>query len=341
MQQPTIITLKKVNRDFNITTKMGPRPFTIPGARDGDLNTTGNVSFPSSLDGPTVYKYFNNMTINEGHTVTTSNRCKGLVITCLGDCTINGSLSMTARGCRGEGENFAPHGINNVIRASDHQVMNLTIGANGGAGGHRATNRNGYNGSVGTNGACGGGGSGKGGASSQVMTSGSGSSATTWSGGSGGGGAYKSNSHCGHLYAENAGSNGGKGGNAITRHGTGWGGSVVAGGGAGNIYGNGARSTGSGWCVHHWFSSSNGQIGTGGLIILIVQGKLIINGNIQSRGSNGGSGRSGGGSSGGGSITVLYKDDYINNGSILANGGASISDGGAGGAGSIRVHKIV
>ena len=59
---------------------------------DGALTTSGNISFGSVQDGDVVVKQFTNFTINAGHTVTTSNRCRGLVIYVNGDCTINGTL---------------------------------------------------------------------------------------------------------------------------------------------------------------------------------------------------------------------------------------------------------
>lgn len=96
---------------------------------DGDLYTTGNVSFTSTTDGPTIYKYFNNVTINAGHVVTVSNRCKGLVMYCAGDCIIDGTLTMTARGCKGVGINFAPNGLDAL--ETETGVVDLTIPAGG------------------------------------------------------------------------------------------------------------------------------------------------------------------------------------------------------------------
>lgn len=64
-----------------------------------DFISEGNYSFISSLDGDPIYKTYRNFTINQGHTITTTNRCKGLFLTILGDCIINGTLSMSSRGC--------------------------------------------------------------------------------------------------------------------------------------------------------------------------------------------------------------------------------------------------
>ena len=311
--------------------------------RDGDLFTTGNVSFPSTTDGDTVYKYFNNLTINEGHTVTTSHRCKGLVIYCRGDCIINGILSMTARGCRGIGEHFKPNNLDKLNTPDG--VIDMSIGAVGGTGGARVRARTtqdltyqyatGNTGNIGIDGACGGGGSGGAGSghSGGDAYSGAGSQGTTWSGGSGGGGCSVA-----HVYriAQAGAINGGAGGNANSGSTNTSGAPRCASGGSGN---NGGARSNSG-CTGY-----AGLNGTGGLLILIVKGNLTINGIISSNGINGGSGgQIGGGGSGGGTVTILYKNIF-NNGSIQANGGSggigSQRYGGAGGAGSIRIQRIL
>ena len=309
---------------------------------DGDLFTTGNVSFPSTVDGPTVYKNFNNLTINSGHTVTTSNRCKGLVIYCLGDCTINGTLSMTARGCRGVGEHFKPNNLDKLFTIDG--ALDRSIGVTGGAGGAAKNYEgSGHSGSSGINGACGGGGSGSRHCGNCYGVAGSGSSGTTYSGGSGGGALCRRDSNSNSGSAE---TNGGAGGWGSAYQTAQWGKS--AGGGAGNNGGSGSIFGGcSPW-------ANSGENGTGGLLILIVKGNLIINGNIQSKGSNGGNVKSsfhyedcwgcGGGASGGGSITILYKQNYSNIGSIQVNGGSGgigNINGGAGGIGSLRINKIL
>ena len=314
-----------------------------------DFNSTGNTNFASTVDGSTVYRYYKNFTINNGHTVTTSNRCRGLVLYVDGDCTINGTLSMTARGCRGVGQSFAPFKIDQIQTTSG--IQNYTIGATGGAGGARRYLRlrgeiNGLNGSSGQNGTCGGGGSGRikmwnSGVHGQVpyAYSGSGSAGTTWSGGSGGGGVAKHHEDGGTHYGGNGGSNGGAGGTGNAKlqnwhhcH-------SAAGGGAGNPGGAGFRGIGTP------SSSINGKTGTGGLIVLFVKNNIINNNIIMSNGSLGGEAKvandscccdGGGGSSGGGGITILRNGSYINNGTISTAGGSRVFGGGAGGAGSLR-----
>ena len=57
-----------------------------------------NVTYPSTTDGNAIVKQYSSIVIDAGDTVTVQNRCKGLIIYCQGDCTINGTLTMTAKG---------------------------------------------------------------------------------------------------------------------------------------------------------------------------------------------------------------------------------------------------
>lgn len=299
--------------------------------RDGVLDTAGDVLFPVEVDGPTVFKYYTSMRINAGHLVTPANRCKGMVIYCLGDCTIDGALSMTARGAYAPGELFAPNNLDNIITYNGYK--DYSVGISGGSGGGRVAPNNtslpGKPGSEGTNGAGGGGGSGAAsdtGGGGRYAQSGAGAAGTTWSGGSGGGGADSGN---GDQIAQDGYANGGPGGYARASSS---GVSRCAGGGAGNNGGSGSSDGCTGRV---------GSNGTGGLLILIVRGKLTVSptGSIVSKGSNGGSGNTYGGCSGGGGVTILYGDSYSNNG-IVSTAGGSYGNGGAGGAGSLRIERI-
>ncbi|KAK3264955.1 hypothetical protein CYMTET_26334 [Cymbomonas tetramitiformis] len=53
-------------------------------------------------DGPVVVRQYESLLIEAGATLTTSVRCKGLLILVKGDCTIDGTLSMTARGAHAD-----------------------------------------------------------------------------------------------------------------------------------------------------------------------------------------------------------------------------------------------
>jgi len=70
---------------------------------DGSLNTTGNQTFTvanknGSYDGDMVVKQYNSLIVNAGHTLTPDQPCRGMIIYVKGDCTVNGKISMTARG---------------------------------------------------------------------------------------------------------------------------------------------------------------------------------------------------------------------------------------------------
>ena len=107
-------------------------------------------------------------------------------------------------------------------------------------------------------------------------------------------------------------------------------------GGAGNPGGNS-------------YKNYNNHEGTGGLLIINAI-KLVNNGKIQSNGVIGGRANAAGGSSGGGSINIFYKEEYINNGTIISNGGETAIgidlggggniSGGSGGDGTVTIGNI-
>jgi hypothetical protein len=325
---------------------------------DGALTTSGNISFANVQDGDVVVKQFSNLTINAGHTVTTSTRCRGLVVYVNGDCTINGTLSMTARGANvnptlansipatgirlarfqyGSNETLAASdlggtgagGVGAVWRAAEAGQLGVegngrifVIARDGGAGAGGVSNGNINSqtpGNAGGNGVFGAGGGGSGSAAGTY--SGGGSSGTCYSGGCGGGGG--------------AGNPGVGGGSAQPYGGAGGAGTIrnaagSAGGGAGNP---GGSSEGGGGI---------GSSGTGGLLVLVVKGNLTVGptGSILSQGSMGGGGGVSGGSSGGGRILILHAGTYAGSGSINAVGGAAAGQGGPGGAGSVTIERI-
>lgn len=306
-----------------------------------DLITSEDIYFPSETDGETIYKNFRNFFINEGHTVSVTNRCKGLVIYVADNCIINGVLSMSKRGCRWTPDNdFIPNNIDNLI--TPNGVQDFRIGKWGGNSTEwRWWSHHGYDGNAGVNGACGGGGSGGSRHWNCTVYAGYGGQGTALSGGAGGGGVSRASSS-GHS---GPGSNvGGAGGWASAYENSGW--RATAGGGAGN--------PGGSWSSHRGGWAEDGEDGTGGTLVLIVKRNLVIgsNGVIQADGARGGdtpchdwsqTWGSGGGGSGGGSITVLYSGNFINNGTIRANGGYGGNGeyyGGNGGVGSMRIHRI-
>ncbi|MBN8460690.1 MAG: hypothetical protein J0M04_22905 [Verrucomicrobia bacterium] len=335
---------------------------------DGELDTAiaGSQNFGNTLDGPVVVKQFSSLRIRAGHTVTTQSRCKGLVVYVNGDCTIDGTLSMTARGASVNPVAIPDTGIRLVRIKSDGPGQSLaasdlgstgvgevgdawksielyqrgavgngkiyTIAKTGGAGGAAISfySQN-YNGTLGNNGLSKQDGSGGGGSGTATGgTSGRGGAGTCYSGGAGGGG-FSAGTDNGGV-AGSGSDTGGAGGNGVQTpyNGIQW---ASAGGGAGNLGGAGANGNGVGY---------KGADGTGGLLILLVKGNLTIgaSGMIESRGSPGGDGGRAGGSSGGGRILVLHGGTYSAANQPTAVGGSRTGNGGAGGDGSVTVEKI-
>lgn len=293
----------------NICTQVSQSAITWFGTgANGSLNTTSSLTITSTTDGDVVVRNYTSLTLNAGHTITVSNRCKGLLIYVAGDCTINGTVSMNSKGAKATGSyahyvyqsknyygNFLPM----------YQFNSVKLYGSGSGGGAASTN-----GLSAGEGYTGGGGGG--------YNGGVGSAGTSWGGGSGGGGGPSATA--GYNY----GGPGGAGSAANT------------GGGAGN---NGGAA-GSG--------GTAGGTGTGGVIIFVVKGTFTLGntGVITANGSVGGAGSAGGGGgSGGGRIIILYNQGYINNGGTITvnggtGGGTSPTKGGDGGAGSITIKEI-
>lgn len=343
---------KKYHKSFKVTRR-------IPA----DKRFSENYSFPvlnyADYCGDMVIRAYRDLIIDEGITVTTDNPCKGLYIYCDGNCTINGTLSMTARGAK-----FDPQGEGFGCKPKCEAFLNVTFSYP-----YTAEQLEDYirryiqsiaeNGipqavwpsyiinniyeiptgeedlalvpAVGADGgaAISGGGNGKPGVNGTNRQSGGGGGGGGYSapGGAGGKGTAYSGGAGGGGQSTNAGSSiGGAGGN----------GSSGGGGGAGNPSGSGGT----------------GENGTGGLIILVVRGNLTIgtNGIIESKGvksKNITATYNGmGGGSGGGSINIFYGGTYTKSGQVLATGGSSGSGGfyskpgGTGGDGCITETQI-
>lgn len=345
----------------------------------GDVVISADTNLTATLDGAPVVRHYNTLTINAGVTLTTNNRCKGLVIYVRGDCTINGTLTMSGKGAHAtptrdlsiyrapfsgyayssgtpdtdnlpdETLSICRSGIGRKVYRSAHNTPEL-MGTTGLAatrtyfGGHYGFGGVGSATSPGFPGkeAPGGGGGGNGGNS---MTPPYTSHPTI-----GGYDGYDVN-HPSTGYMD-GGRPGARGGN-----GTAFSGGPGGGGGGhdsensdptpGNLNGGGPGGTGGS------NGGGNGASGGGGVIFLIVGGALVIGagGTISSDGTAGsaGSGFSGGGGggSGGGRLVILYAKSLINSGVIRADGGAggppsatSWTTGGAGGAGVITIERI-
>lgn len=302
------------------------------------LKPTSNYYFATTQDGPTIVKYLRGLEIQNNIYVSTNIRNKGIVLFVFGDVIINGTLSMTSRGAYATGQNLAIDHKNARFLSSPSDYNSnphytYKISAYGGAGGSGSCSdyAGTFNGKVNSISSGGGGGS-----ITYMAPSGAGSAGTSYSGGSGGGGSNYTN-----VAGYSGNGNGGPGGNARLASSANCG----VGGGAGNPGGSGIYTSTSNTSLRYGY---NGTSGTGGLLCLIVYGSIIIGstGIISSNGSPGGSAAGGpGGGSGGGNITLLYTNNYINNGTIQSNGGLGGLNyfgrrAGSGGAGSIRIGKI-
>lgn len=277
------------------------------------------------------------LTINAGAVFTPSVRKLFTVIYVTGNLVVNGEISMTARGANhsSTGSNITARDIR-VDVGTFGGVTNPTIPAAGAAGGPSQTTvpSAGIVGSTGVNGQSGGGGSG---GVEESGASGDGAAGTSFSGGPGGGG-----TRAGGTNAANDGqANGGRGGDAYLGNSVGNRG-VSA--GAGNPGGSNAiGSSGSSIAV--------AQSGTGGTLLIFVEGNITGTGTISSKGSNGGVAQFGGNGagSGGGAIDLLCGTfsgpTVTSDGGIGGSNTGNLPDagrpyyGGNGGAGSKRTMQ--
>ena len=68
---------------------------------EGDAVYTGTTGLPSTTDGAMIVKHYNHLTVEEGAELKPQYRCRGMMILVNGDLTINGKITMTARGASG------------------------------------------------------------------------------------------------------------------------------------------------------------------------------------------------------------------------------------------------
>lgn len=324
------------------TFQVGAELFPVELLNFGDLVVDTARSFGSSEpDARTlVLRVSGDLTVGPNGAITAATRKRGLLIVVAGDAVVNGTLSMSARGAYAPGQD--------VPLGRDAQGSLVVVPAEGGAGAGRtrASNAN-VNGSAGSGLAGGTGGGGSGGAHCNSCTSysGAGAAGTSWSGGSGGGAISRRSSS---ASAANAVANGGPGGNGSAYEPSSGTYGKAAGGGAGN--GGGIRGR------YGQHDASNGQSGTGGLLVLAVAGGLDLGGTMEAHGSSGGSAHSwsrgwgsGGGGSGGGAIYVLHGGALRQSGDFDVSGGAggvgrchnaACLVGGAGGDGAVVVSTL-
>lgn len=326
---------------------------------DGNVTYSVSTDLTSTQDQDMVVMNYNDLTISSGAILSLSNRCRGALLYVKGNCTISGTLSLDAKGCKAnptdttitadtpvlptDGNAVPVTGI--IIRrkkAGQTQTntdTNLFYGC-----GNSAKNSEANqsvllsNGQVWTIERTGG----TGGASATTVggqvTGNNGGTGTGKSGGGasggvrnlGGGQADSGTGGNGTCFSGGSGSGGsltvgatGSSANATNYAGAGTNAFQAGSVGTGHTGGGAGNNGGSGAN-----GGSAGSNGTGGTIILLVRGNLTITGtgSILARGSAGGGGSiaggGGGAGSGGGNILILHGGTLSNTGTISASGGS-------------------
>jgi len=334
-------------------------------AQISSSTSPGGLNNISREHGDIIVKNFQNLTINSGVLFSPLRPCRGMLIYCTGNLTVNGTISMTGKGGGVANKIAAPIG-NASSTDSRYDLVDATLYFNncsssvvggrgipthwnwapsgsawfsnykmriplsgsvaGGTGAGPGANSAGGTGTAGIF-CCGGGGGGASGAPNANLA-GSGGRGTIFAGGAGGQGGYNNTPSLTPAAFEAS---------------IGTATSFAGGGGAGNPS-SPAGTAGP-------TPSLSATPGVGGLLILIVRGNVTINGTLSSNGSSGGNGNgfaaggAGGGGSGGGRIIIIYGGTYSNAGSIVTSGGNAGttpggSSGGAGGAGSTTIRRV-
>ncbi|WP_042434890.1 hypothetical protein [Faecalispora jeddahensis] len=299
-------------------------PSIFGNGSDGDAVISGTVTLPVPVAHQSIVeKQYKSLTINAGAILKCATFNAGLIIRVQGDCIIHGTIDQSGLAPKTNPQNNYPY------------PAQLVCG-NGGNGGD-ALDKNG-NLTI------------KGGVAMLKRPYGGGYGA-----GAAGGRSDAYNGYAGgdstnitieissifNGYTDRVGTygGGGPGNSAEGRSGT-------QGRGGSGPGGNGGNAT-------DWASGGGGGAGNygGGVIMLFVMGRLIIDGSILCNGLPGGAGGkitaasnardgSGGGGGGGGAIYIYHKGEYVNAGVLQVNGGAGgtgATNGIAGGVGSITV----
>lgn len=332
-------------------------------------NTTYAVG--SADGGPVVKQYTGDFTLNNGHTITVDNRCRGLVLFVQGNVTINGNIDLTGKAAYRsltDDPLLFPVDVTDGLyhpgkgwsASKTSQIVAGLLGGRGGRGGRGGSVKVSIVGSVSVPGSGGspnwwGGGVGGGGGggdsyyyASTYRTGGGGGAAPTPGTALGSGGASVSKSSA----TSTGGSNGNDGGNGAGGSGaattpqstetftatSGAGGSAPGGGGGGGIMQYTVPSSSAG-------SGLQGGYG-GGLLVIIASGNITIGatGQIKCNGGNGGNGgnglavdsgtssaAAGGGGGGGAGGGVVL---LLHGGSYTNSGSIQVNGGSGGTAGS-------
>lgn len=290
---------------------------------------------PAVQDGPMPVFTTRDLTLETGALLTPSVRCKGFLVRVAGNLVVKSGarISMTARGASAVpddlGIDFWKGKVDILTDGDPTSQYAKLLGKYGGDGAqHQYSNKTTASWTIpedGINGACGGGGSGRAWGGHGPAYSGAGSRGTVYSGGAGGG-AISTYGYTTARYGNAGGANGGPGGTAVVLS---TGTHTSAGGGAGNDGGAGAKYGSPAT------PGGPGQNGTGGLLICVVMGSILIEegGILESRGSLGGVGGLYGGASGSGAIHLFHGKGFTNAGLIdvskisgyASNGSSSVT----------------
>ena len=339
---------------------------------DGSLTTSGDVNLALPAGNDMVVANYTDLDISSGDTLTVASANRGLLLYCSGNLIVDGTLSMSLRGCScdptasggsdsaevsatglrlpmftasgtdtlaaadfaGCGNTAVAAVANQPAIAGDGTIFVVSqLGGTGGSGACCAScSHPGTYGNTGSAGTTGGATISTGGGASGGAQANHGTGCT---GAGGRGGAFSSG----------AGSGGVGRGPTSSAAGANYGGSGssgVCGGGCGGGWGNGA-------------GGGNNIEGHGGLMWVVVKGNITVgaSGSIEAHGGRGqltglgAAAAAGGGGTGGGAIHVLYGGTLTNNGSIAANGGgtggtvAGVASGGTGGAGGVNTTQVL
>lgn len=304
---------------YDYTIRVGNQSVNAFSSIDWFTNSADSIASLICVDG--------DLTINTGVLFRPTQRKLFTCIYVAGNLTVTGGISMSARGANTSALAVQTADIR-IINGTYSGVVNPQVPSSGGAGGSGVNGTgDGVLGVSGLNGSTGGGG----GAGAYVGNSGSGSQGSSFSGGSGGGG---SNSGAGNHNATAFGGIGGTGRNVN--------GGNQSSGGTGNPGGPSIDNNGN---VN---PAATGNTGTGGTLIIFVEGSLVGSGTIGCDGVNGlvfNSVIGPGGGSGGGSLTIICNNDASTTTRTAQGGNGGIGFpsppynqlGGAGGNGSVRL----
>ena len=324
---------------------LGSYDYTYVGGNENITSFSNGNYFTSTADSRSALVYIDgDLTIASGQTFIPSNRKLFTAIYVKGNLAVNGTISMSSRGANHSpaGSPLSSGNIKLIADGTYSSVPNPQIPSSGGSGGAASAEAQsnddkagnaGSAGSAGGTGGGGGGGAGVGGANPAGYNGrakgGAGAAGTSFSGGPGGGGAVDLTG--GPLDSNTTGlggeSNGGAGGAASPgpSH-------YSAEGGAGNPGGQGKDADGN-------QPAANGNDGTGGILIIYVEGNYSGSGAVEASGRNN---YGEGGSTGGGSVSIFVKGTDGGPTPTAAGGTTANTEvidgaiGGNGGAGTAR-----